>query len=133
MDLLRLTQQAIHKNMLPLMLILVLLMVALLGWKIRFSNESEEKEVDTTQLVAVRDKLNADIGKLLAASSVDQASIDKVTGELTATDAEVLALVTPVTLDFKAFDAAVAAFKADPTLTQAAIDVATGAITAATV
>jgi len=116
------------------MLILVLLMAAFLGWKTRFiEDEREVNEVDTSALVAMRDKLNADIGKLLAASSVDQASIDKVTAELTATDTEVVALVTPVTLDFTAFDAAVAAFKADPKLTQAAIDVATGAIQAASI
>lgn len=88
--------------------------------------------MDTTALVAARDKLNADIGKLLAASSVDQASIDKITGEVTAVDADVVVLVTPVTLDFTAFDAAVAAFKADAKTIQAAIDVATGAIQAAT-
>lgn len=90
--------------------------------------------MDTTKLVAARDALNADIGKLLAITTVDQATIDILTTEVTAADTDVVkALGPPPTLDFTKFDAAVVAFKADAKLTQAAIDVATGAVVAATI
>lgn len=96
--------------------------------------------MDTSALTAARDKLNADIGTLLAGSTADQATIDKLASEVSAVDADVITALTPPPpppppppLDFTAFDAAVSAFTADAKLTQAQIDTATAALVAATV
>lgn len=90
--------------------------------------------MDFTALTAARDKLNADIGTLVAAGSAPQATIDALTADVVSADTAVVAASTPPpALDFSKFDAAVTAFKADAKLNQNDIDVATGAIVAATV
>lgn len=93
---------------------------------------------DKSKLVSARDKLNADIGILLNASSVTQDQVDSLTAEVTSVDSDVQALINtppppPVPLDFSAFDAAVAAFKGDTNLAQANVDAATQALIDATV
>jgi hypothetical protein len=139
MDYLKLMQQATLKNMLLLTLILVLLTIALTVWKI---TSLKDEKMDTSALTAARDKLNADIGTLLAGSTADQATIDKLTSEVSAVDADVVTALTPpppppppppLPLDFTAFNAAASAFAADTKLTQAQIDAATAALVAATV
>lgn len=92
---------------------------------------------DVIKLIAARDKLNADIGTLLGASAVSQASVDSLTAEVTQVDTDVLTAISgsapPPALDFSAFNAASAAFVADTKLTQAQVDAATAALVAATV
>lgn len=50
--------------------------------------------MDTSKLVAARDKLNADFGTLIKSATVDQATIDKLTDETMALDNDVVAVST---------------------------------------
>ena len=97
---------------------------------------------DFSNLTAARDKLNADIGALVAAGTVPQATVDSLTAELTKTDTDVVAAGTPPpppppppppTVDFSKFALAATNFEADTNLTQAQVDAATAALVAATV
>jgi len=95
---------------------------------------------DFSNLTAARDKLNADIGALVAAGTVPQATVDSLTAEITQTDTDVVAAGTPPpppppppTVDFSKFALAATNFEADTNLTQAQVDAATAALVAATV
>lgn len=95
-----------------------------------------------SNLTAARDKLNADIGVLVAAGTVPQATVDALTTEVTQTDTDVVAAGTPPpppppppppTVDFSKFALAATNFQADTNLTQDQVDAATAALVAATV
>lgn len=91
--------------------------------------------MDLTQLITSRDRLNADIARLQAASNVDQAKVDAIRDTVDQADAAVNAALTPDTppsngIDFTSYDMSVNKlvenFKTirggTPTLQQATVD-----------
>jgi hypothetical protein len=135
---------------------LTLASVALAAWKIAtvttkpagdenlspVRKENENIMLNVQPLIDARDKLNADIATLIAATNVDQGSVDQVAADAVTLDNKVVTLLQaappPSTLDFSKFDQAVnklteniATLKAPVPpagLTQATVDSLTAAL-----